>query len=100
KSPIPKPWHHNLCLGARPVPPVKQAERNATPFQVVGAPAIAINLDMHHHRIGLLNLADPAELHAIAESGGELTARGISAEITGRDARHHKKNRCRPRQYE
>src|SRR5438132_9981317 len=34
---------------------------------VVGAPAIAINLDMHHHRIGLLNLADPVVMHVRSE---------------------------------
>ena len=83
KSPIPKAWDHNLALRARPIAPVKQAEGHATPFQVVSAPLISLDLYVHHHRTGLLDLANPAKLYAIAESGRELTARGISAEVPG-----------------
>ena len=64
-------------------------------MQVVQAARVAINLYVHHDRIGLLNLSDPAQLNVIAEAGGKVGAEGVAAEVAGRHAGQKKENgRC------
>ena len=58
--------------------------------------AVAIDLDVHYYRVGLLNLPNAAQLHAIAEAGGEISAERIAAQISRRHARQ-KKNILPPR---
>ena len=56
---------------------------------------IAVDLDVHHQRIGLLYLANLAELYVVAEAGADFAAASKGAEISGRDAGQHKENRRR-----
>ncbi len=42
---------------------------------------VAIDLNVHHQRTGLLNLADAAQLHAIAEPGGNFADWSVGAQI-------------------
>ena len=59
-------------LGVRVEPgrAIEHIQRHTTPLQVVRPMQIAVDLDVHHQRIGLLYLANLAELHVIAEAGG------------------------------
>ena len=76
----------------RPVPAVKVAERDSTPFQIETAMIIAINLNVHYDRTRLLDLADSSQFNLVAESGGNFAAWRIRTQITGGNARQHKEN--------
>ena len=81
-----------LFVGIGPGPPVKCVECDASPLQLETAVFVAVNPDMHHHGTGLLDLTNATELDPVTEPGSQLAARGIGAEITGRDARQDKEN--------
>ncbi len=87
--------HHMLRMRIEPGLAIENVQGHAAPLQVVGAMRIAIDLDMHHQRVGLLNLADPTELHLVAETGAEFVASGEGAEVSSRDAGQDKENRRR-----
>jgi D-serine deaminase-like pyridoxal phosphate-dependent protein len=75
-----------LLKRIRPDSAVKSAQRNSTPLQVVSALQIVLDLDVHHDRTGLLNLADASQLHAIAEARGDIAGRRVGAQVVGRNA--------------
>src|SRR5580698_363489 len=76
--------HYMLRLRIEPSLAVEDIQGHTAPLQVVSAMRIAIDLDVHHQRVGLLYLADLAELHLVAESGVEHVVPGEGAEISGR----------------
>src|SRR5579863_1842431 len=68
---------------------IKDVQGYAAPLQVVSAMRIAVDLNMHHQRTGLLYLADLAELYPVAEAGADLAAAREGAEVSGRYAGQH-----------
>src|SRR5579872_4072013 len=67
--------------------PIELAQRNSAPVDVVVAAGIAVDLDVHHDSVGLLDLPDLAEANILAEAGGEIGTEGISAKVADRHAR-------------
>ncbi len=61
-------------------------------MQVRAAQPVAVDLNVHDDRIRLLDLADLAELYAIAEAGGEVGAEGIAAHVSRGAARHQEED--------
>src|SRR5208282_284284 len=70
-----------LIVRIRPDSAIKAAQRNAPPLQVISALQIVLDLDVHDDRTGLLNLADASQLHAIAETRGDVAGRSVGSEV-------------------
>ena len=81
-----------LIEGIRPTVAIKAAECDAAPFQVIGAARVAVNLNMHDNGIGLLNLADLAELYSVAEAGRQVAGGCVRTQVAGRNTRQKEKN--------
>ena len=63
--------------------PVELRQGYSAPMQIVKSGLVSIDLNVHHHGVRLLNLADLSELDVIAETGRKIRAVGISAEVAG-----------------
>lgn len=100
KAPCAYARHYMLRMRIEPGLAVEHIQGHTAPLQVVSAMCIAIDLDVHHQRVGLLYLADLAELHLVAEAGAECVVPGKGAEISGRCAGQHEENRRRAQQDE
>ena len=100
KTKRPSRWGGSGCCG-RPFDQFRPSKLlSVTPrhFRSKRAPLVAVDLNVHDHRAGLLDLADAPQFHLIAEPGGNFSARGICAQIAGRDAWQHKENCSRTQQ--
>src|SRR5690242_16263684 len=91
-------WRHEFLVRIGPCLSVEDAERHATPLEIGRPGLIAINLNVHDQRTGLLDLPDTPKLHGVAESGGNFAASGKSAEIAARNSWQNEKDGGRSQQ--
>ena len=82
-----------LDFGSRPDVSIEVGERDSSPVQVVSSGLVAFDLDVHHDRIGLLNLSDLSQSYGIAESRCEICSIRVSAQVTRGDAGHYEEER-------
>src|SRR4051812_4487980 len=87
KGPVRHARHQEVVMRISPGSAVEVAERNSPPLQVIGPGLVPINLDVHHHRAGLLNLANAPQLDVVAEASGQFIAGGIGAQVSSRESR-------------
>lgn len=71
-----------LIARAGPGAAVEIGERHSPPMQVGAADRISIDLDVHDHGAGLLDLADLAQLDVIAKTGREVGAERVAAHVS------------------
>src|ERR1700688_2757402 len=83
---------HPLAAIIRPGTAVEVTERDSAPFQVEAAAFISINLDVHHHRAGLLDLADASEFYVVTEPSRDFAAGRIRAHISRGDTGQEEEN--------
>src|SRR5690242_13293075 len=85
-------WRQEFLVRIRPCLSVEDAERHATPLEIGGAGLIAIKLNVHDQRTGLLDLPDTPKLHGVAESSGNFAASAKGAEIPARNSWQNEKD--------
>ncbi len=83
---------NELVARAGPGVAVEIGKRDAAPMQVVAADRVAVDLDVHDDGVGLLDLADLAQLDVIAEAGGEVGAEGVAAQVSRGHAGHQEED--------
>src|SRR5262249_51256287 len=83
KSSVERARYDDLLARIAPRTTIELAERDAPPLKVERAASIAIDLYVHDHGIGLLNLANPPKLYLVAEAGCQFASRRVGAEVSG-----------------
>ena len=77
----------------RPDAAVECSQRHSAPLQIEAALLITVNLNMHDHGTGLLDLADATQFNRVAESGADLSAGSVSPQVAAGGAWQEKENR-------
>src|SRR5258708_6550018 len=87
------------CPGIGPVLPVEILKANSAPVKGILTASVAFDLDMHHHGVRLLDLSNLSQLHAIAETRGEIGPKRVRLKISCRHARQQKEHCSSAQQY-